>query len=95
MPMYKPFKIKNGRQYKLNKLSINVPCNLYSLFTLFFTNKVITKLIKQTSKKTHLPSFRTTISLVISDEKETHEADMAVKYIRYTYATISDVGMSI
>ena len=45
MSVFKPLKIKNGRQYGLGKLPINVSCNPYSLFTLFFTDEVMTKLM--------------------------------------------------
>ena len=50
MPVFKPLKIKNGRQYGLGKLPINVFCNPYSLFTLFFTEEVMTKLMKHTNE---------------------------------------------
>ena len=50
MPRYTPLKIKKGPQYGLGKLPSDVPCEPYSIFSLFFTEDILELLVENTNK---------------------------------------------
>ena len=45
MPQFKPLPIKNGLQHELDKLPQRIPRTPYDIFSLFFTEEILQKLI--------------------------------------------------